>query len=140
MYPGVKSVKPLADYRLLLVFDGGERRIFDVTPWLTKGAFRELRDESVFRTARVSFDTVEWDNGTDLCPELLYSESVRIASGAAVRPLGGTARAVAEGRTPYRIAPKPGACGSGAGAKLERKPLAEKPKRRARRAIRRNAS
>ena len=82
MYSGVKSVKPLADYKLLLVFDDGKKRVFDVTPWLTKGAFRELRDETVFRTARVSFDTVEWANGADLCPELLYAESVPIDSQA----------------------------------------------------------
>jgi hypothetical protein len=95
MYPSVTSVKPLADYRLLLVFDDGERRIFDVTPWLTKGAFRELRDETVFRTARVSFDTVEWSNGADLCPELLHAESV--PAGSDFR----RALVVAEGRARY---------------------------------------
>jgi len=95
MYQGVKSVKPLADYKLLLVFDDGLRRVFDVTPWLTKGAFRELRDEAVFRTARVSFDTVEWANGADLCPELLYAESVPIDSETR-RTL-----VVAEGRAQY---------------------------------------
>lgn len=95
MYPGVKSVKPLADCKLLLAFAGGERRVFDVGPWLTKGAFRELRDESVFRTARVSFDTVEWANGCDLCPELLYAESVPVET-TPQRTL-----AVAEGRGQY---------------------------------------
>ena len=39
MYPSVKSVKPLADYKLLLVFDDGARRIFDVTPMVDKGGF-----------------------------------------------------------------------------------------------------
>lgn len=95
MNPGVKSVKPLADYRLLLVFDDGAKRIFDVTPWLTKGAFRELRDESIFRTCRVSFDTVEWVNGADLCPELLYDESVPVESNVS------RALVVAEGRAKY---------------------------------------
>jgi hypothetical protein len=95
MNPGVKTVKPLADYRLLLVFDNGERRVFDVTPWLAKGAFRELRDDDMFRTARVSFDTVEWANGCDLCPELLHAESLPV--GTETR----RAMAVAETRARY---------------------------------------
>ena len=95
MNPGVKSVKALADYKLLLLFDNGERRVFDVTPWLTKGAFRELCDESMFRTARVSFDTVEWANGCDLCPELLHAESLPIDREAR------RAMVVAETRTRY---------------------------------------
>ena len=34
MYPSVVSVKPLSDYKLLLVFEPREKRIFDVTPYL----------------------------------------------------------------------------------------------------------
>lgn len=102
MYPGVKSVKPLADHRLLLVFDNGERRIFDVAPWLTKGAFRELRDDESFRTVRVSFDTVEWANGCDLCPELLYAESDPVEATVSRHPPAGKVMAVAEKRTAYR--------------------------------------
>lgn len=104
MTPGVKTVKPLADYRLLLVFDNGERRIFDVTPWLAKGAFRELRDDDMFRTARVSFDTVEWANGCDLCPELLYADSNPAEAVLPGRPRAGKAMAVAEGRVSYKAA------------------------------------
>jgi len=73
---GVKTVKALKDYRLLLTFDNGEQRIFNVEPYLNKGRFQELRDTSLFDSVRVSFDTVEWSNGLDLCPETLYAESV----------------------------------------------------------------
>ena len=74
MYPGVISVVPLSDYRLLLTFDNAERRLFDVKPYLTKGVFSALADESLFRSVRVCFDTVQWSNGADLCPEVLYAE------------------------------------------------------------------
>ena len=84
----VKSVKPLADYKLQLLFDDGARRVFDVTPWLTKGAFRELRNDDLFRTARISFDTVDWANGCDLCPEVLYAESEPVKTMATRRPSG----------------------------------------------------
>lgn len=86
MYIGAKTVEPLPDFRLLITFENGERRIFDVTPYMDKGMFRELRDASAFNNARISFDTVEWPNGADLCPETLYADSVPVEPAAAVVP------------------------------------------------------
>jgi hypothetical protein len=78
MYLGVKSVKPLTGYKLLLTFENNEERIFDVSPFLDKGVFRELKDAKVFSSVHVSFDTIEWANGADLCPEMLYEESTLV--------------------------------------------------------------
>ena len=75
MYPGVKEVKPVDGYKLLLMFENDEERIFDMNPFLDKGVFRDLKDVEMFNTVHVSFDTVEWENGADLCPELLYKDS-----------------------------------------------------------------
>jgi hypothetical protein len=75
MGPGAKAVKPLMNYRLLITFGNGERRLFDVAPYLDRGVFRELRDLNLFNSVRVSFDTVEWINGADICPETLYQDS-----------------------------------------------------------------
>ena len=78
-YSGAKAVEALDNFRLLVTFENGERRTFDVAPYLDKGVFKELRDKSVFNSVRVVFDTVEWENGADLCPELLYTQSVPAA-------------------------------------------------------------
>ena len=75
MYPSVKSVQPLPEYCLELVFDNGDTKIFDMKPYLDIGMFRELMNENVFKTVRVSFDTIEWQNGIDFDPEVLYSNS-----------------------------------------------------------------
>jgi len=75
MYRGVKSVEAKEGHKLHLLFDNGERRIFDVTPLLQIGRFRELASTQMFQTAKVSFDTVEWENGLDLDPEYLYERS-----------------------------------------------------------------
>ena len=75
MYLGISDVKPLSDYRLELTFENDEKRIFDVKPYLHLGKLSELTDKNVFNSVRVSFDTIEWDNGADLDPELLYEES-----------------------------------------------------------------
>ena len=75
MYPSVKSVQPLPEYCLELVFDNGDTKIFDMKPYLDIGMFRELMNENIFKTVRVSFDTIEWQNGIDFDPEVLYSNS-----------------------------------------------------------------
>jgi hypothetical protein len=80
IYHGVRAVVPLDDYRLLLTFDNGERREFDVKPYMGKGIFAALKDPVVFNSVRVSFDTIQWNNGADLCPEVLFAGSQPLAS------------------------------------------------------------
>jgi hypothetical protein len=76
MYLAVETVKPINNYNLILTFDNGEIRQFDMKPYLNKGIFQELKDISKFNSVRVSFDTIEWDNEADLDPEILYENSV----------------------------------------------------------------
>ena len=75
MYIGVKSVEALPEYKLLITFENNEKRIFNVTPYLDHGIFSELKDISKFKSVEVKFDSIEWSNGADLDPEILYSES-----------------------------------------------------------------
>ncbi len=39
MRPKAIDVKPLEDYMLLVIFENGEKKIFDVKPYLTHKAF-----------------------------------------------------------------------------------------------------
>ncbi len=78
MYLAVKGVIPTNNYNLILTFSNGEKRQFDMNPYLDKGIFKELRDISKFNSVRLSFDTVEWDNEADFDPEILYKYSVII--------------------------------------------------------------
>ncbi len=75
MYLGVKDVRPLPDYKLLLIFENDEKRYFDMSTYLNSGIFSELRDLSVFNAVTVKFDSIEWPNGADIDPEILYSDS-----------------------------------------------------------------
>lgn len=76
MYLSVKKVKPLENYKLLLTFENDEIRIFDMKPYLNKGIYKELKDVSVFKSVKVSFDTIEWNNEADIDPETLYEDSL----------------------------------------------------------------
>jgi hypothetical protein len=78
MYLAVKDVKPQDNYMLLLTFANGEKRQFDVKPYLTTGIFQELKDKNLFRTVRTSFDTIEWANEADFDPEFLYQKSIKV--------------------------------------------------------------
>ncbi len=73
------SVTPASDYTLILTFNNDEVRVFDMKPYLGFGIFQELKDVSLFRSVRKSFDTVEWPNEADIDPETLYNESKSIA-------------------------------------------------------------
>lgn len=75
MYLAVKKVIPTNDFQLILTFENNETRIFDMSPYLTKGIFKELNDINLFKTVRVSFDSIEWLNEADLDPETLYEDS-----------------------------------------------------------------
>ena len=78
MYLGVKSVEPLKDYKLKLVFENNEIRLFDMISYMDTGLFKQLENKKIFDTVHVSFDTIEWDNGLDICPEILYKDSIPI--------------------------------------------------------------
>jgi hypothetical protein len=91
MNPRVTKVVPESGHRLRLTFSNGEVRVFDVTPWLDKGLFRELRNEAIFKSARPWHGTVQWSGGQDLCPDALYEDGVPVsASGEEWGKLGRT--------------------------------------------------
>lgn len=74
MNPRVKKAHPNKDYTINIVFDNGEEKIFDVTPYLDKGIFRELNDTRLFRTVKPFLGSIQWKNGQDFCPDTLYLE------------------------------------------------------------------
>jgi hypothetical protein len=75
MNPRVREVKPDLDYTLTLTFTNGEVRVFDVKPYLDKGVFRELKETSLFNSVRPFLGSVQWQNGQDFCPDMLYLDS-----------------------------------------------------------------
>jgi hypothetical protein len=76
MNPRVKKVQALENYLLELVFDNGEVRIFDVSPYLDRGIFKELRDKSFFKSVTLFMGSVKWPHDQDFGPDTLYQESI----------------------------------------------------------------
>lgn len=73
MYWAVKQVKPLEDYRLLLTFEDKKVKIFDMSPYLEIGIFKELKDVSLFNTVTIHFDSIVWQNEADFDPRQMYN-------------------------------------------------------------------
>ena len=78
----VISVVPLADYRLQLKFATGEGVVFDMTPYLDKGVFEQLRDVTLFKQAYIAWDTVCWPGELDISPDTLYLKSIKLPNSS----------------------------------------------------------
>ncbi|MBR1713054.1 MAG: DUF2442 domain-containing protein [Alloprevotella sp.] len=68
----VKDAQYIGDYRLLLSFNDGTRKIADLRPYLTGEVFGELLDMGKFVQFGLTGYTIEWANGADLAPEFLH--------------------------------------------------------------------
>jgi len=76
--PRAITVKPIENYKLLLEFNNGEERIFDVTNKMDHIFYKSLKDINVFRTVHTNGITVEWDGEIDICPDELYFDSILV--------------------------------------------------------------
>ena len=73
MYWDVKIVKPLPGHRIYVEIEDGRKGIFDLTPYLDHGLFRELRDVHYFNRAGIVLGAVTWPHKQDIAPETLVS-------------------------------------------------------------------
>jgi hypothetical protein len=71
----VVKVEAKPDYKLFLEFENGEKRVFDMTPYMDKKPFAQLKGSPLFAKASVDFGTVVWPGNIDISPETLYNRS-----------------------------------------------------------------
>lgn len=76
MPPEVVAVQALPDYHLLLTFENGEHKHFDMSPYLHYPVFQPLHNPGFFRLAKVNYGTVTWPGEIDIAPERLYIEGI----------------------------------------------------------------
>ncbi|MBP3578752.1 MAG: DUF2442 domain-containing protein [Lachnospiraceae bacterium] len=72
----VTDIKVLDDMVLIVTFSTGEQRLFDATCLLEYPAFEPLKNEEIFKTAKVEYGVVVWNDGDiDIAPETMYQKS-----------------------------------------------------------------
>jgi hypothetical protein len=68
----VRAFEYRQGYRVLFFFDNGTEREIDLEPYLHGTIFEPLKDPVKFRTAKIEGNTIAWDNGADIDPDVLY--------------------------------------------------------------------
>lgn len=71
MIPDVIDFEIMSNHRIKVKLSNGKEGIFDVTPYLEKGIFKELKDYNYFKRARIEFGTITWPNEQDFSPETI---------------------------------------------------------------------
>ena len=71
----VKSVKPLAEYQLEVVFTDGSHGVISMKERLFGPVFEPLKDLKLFSQVSVDeFGAICWPNGADLAPDAVYEK------------------------------------------------------------------
>jgi hypothetical protein len=88
MFPRIRGVRHIEDYRLELAFSDNTTAELDFRPRVVGrgGVVGALADLDFFRQVTVDLEggTVVWPNGVDFCPDVLYAE----ATGKAIPKIG----------------------------------------------------
>ena len=72
----VSGVIAAPNYKLHLDFSNGEKRTFDMSPYLQYTVYSRLTNAAFFSLARVEYGTVTWPGEIDIAPETLYDRSI----------------------------------------------------------------
>jgi hypothetical protein len=78
----VKSVRYLTGYQLKLTFADGKIKIVDLENQLNRGILEDLKDLDLFRTVKIEYSSIAWDNGADIAPEWLYENGVDVSDAS----------------------------------------------------------
>ncbi len=70
----VVTVEVGKNYMLFIKMADGKSGIFDVSPYLNKGIFKELQNEGYFKQVTTTFGGVAWANGQDFSADTIDIE------------------------------------------------------------------
>lgn len=76
--PRVKEVVPTDNFELLLTFNTGERKNFDAKTLFQYPMYAPLMNIGFFKLVKFDSMCVYWNDEIDICPDLLYAQSVPV--------------------------------------------------------------
>ena len=74
----VKEVEAKDDYKLLITFVTGEKKLFDFKPLLDDYYFIPLKNIDLFKKAYICGRSVVWSDEIDIAPEYLYENGIPV--------------------------------------------------------------
>lgn len=80
LQPKLIDIQPTKDYKLILFYETGEKKLFDVKPYIGGNWYNELLDLDYFNAVEIICNDsgIEWPNGQDISPHELYDNSTNI--------------------------------------------------------------
>ncbi len=73
----IVSAKPLGGYKIDVVFDTGDRAVFDCSCYLDKPYWRRLKEKAFFDQVFVGYGTLVWPGEIDIGPEDVWEFAER---------------------------------------------------------------
>lgn len=74
----IVRVQPGPHYTLLLEFENGEKRRFNMEPYMEQKPWLRIKPAPLFQRAFIENGTVAWPGNIDIDPETLYDLSVSV--------------------------------------------------------------
>jgi hypothetical protein len=70
------AVEPIDNYSLRIELSNGKEGVFDVSPYLNKGIFEELKNPGYFRLVKTHFGGITWPNQQDFSADTVAFEMI----------------------------------------------------------------
>ncbi len=67
----ILKADPLEDFKVSVLTSSGVSGVFDVKPYLSGSAFKELLDEAYFRLVRPAHHGIRWPNEQDFSSDTI---------------------------------------------------------------------
>ena len=79
MWKEIISAEYIDGYKMFLLFNDGQKRIFDFLPLINRyPVFKPLHDLDLFKAFTIT-DTLEWNDGNiDIAPEYIYENGTKV--------------------------------------------------------------
>lgn len=74
--PRVKNAEPTDDFKLILTFNTGEKKVFDAKTLFQYSLYAPLKNIGFFKLVKVDNMCVYWNDEIDICPDMLYEQSI----------------------------------------------------------------
>lgn len=74
----VTEVKVQPKHTLYVKFKNGRAKLFNIKPYLNKGVFKELKNETYLKKVRIISGGIEWPHEQDLSADTLYHLGVSV--------------------------------------------------------------
>jgi len=68
------KVKPKEKYILEVEFSDGIIKLIDFKPFIKNDVSKQLENRALFKTIKVNYGALVWENGYDVCPVFLREE------------------------------------------------------------------